>query len=301
MKIFDHLDLDGHLLKLLTTVIEQGSVTRAAAELGVTQSAVSHQIDRLRAIVGDALFVKSGRGIVPTARAETLAQEAYGLMQHMQGFVHAGAFEPARLTQCFTIAANDLQRDLLLPRLLTQLRSEAPKVSLRVLASDVPSAEMLRAEDCQLVISPRPPDATDILHKRLFTDSYRVFYDQAMRKAPRTLKAYETAEHVSVVYQPRRHLDIDMHLEKQGVQRRFEVTLSSFAGIAAFLQGSTRLATLPGLLRQGLLRGLADAPTPFDTPAMPMYAVWHLRHQHDPVHMWLRSHLFKLQNNIGLS
>jgi DNA-binding transcriptional LysR family regulator len=178
----------------------------------------------------------------------------------MQGFVHAGAFEPARLTQCFTVAANDLQRDLLLPRLLTQLRSEAPKVSLRVWASDVPSAEMLRAEDCQLVISPRPPDATDILHKRLFTDSYRVFYDQAMRKAPRTLKAYETAEHVSVVYQPRRHLDIDMHLEKQGVQRRFAVTLSSFAGIAAFLQGSTRLATLPGLLRQGLLRGLADAP-----------------------------------------
>lgn len=301
MKKIDHLDLDGHLLKLLTTVIEQGSVTRAAAELGVTQSAVSHQIDRLRTIVGDALFVKSGRGIVPTARAEALAQEAYGLMQHMQAFVHAGAFEPARLTQCFTVAANDLQRDLLLPRLLMQLRTEAPKVSLRVLASDVPSADMLRTEDCQLVISPRPPDATDILHKRLFTDSYRVFYDPTMRKAPRTLKAYEAAEHVSVVYQPRRSLDIDEHLQKKGVQRRFAVTLSSFGGIAAFLQGSTRLATLPGLLRQGLLRGLADAPTPFETPAMPMYAVWHLRHQHDPVHTWLRTHLFKLQAQIGLS
>ena len=172
MKNFDHLDLDGHLLKLLTIVVAQGSVTRAAAELGVTQSAVSHQIDRLRAIVGDPLFVKSGRGIVATARAQALAQEAQGLMQRMEGFVHAGAFDPARLTQCFTIAANDLQRDLLLPPWLTQLRSEAPNVSLRVLASDVPSAEMLRAEDCQLVISPRPPDATDILHKRLFTDHY---------------------------------------------------------------------------------------------------------------------------------
>ena len=301
MKNFDHLDLDGHLLKLLTIVVAQGSVTRAAAELGVTQSAVSHQIDRLRAIVGDPLFVKSGRGIVATARAQALAQEAQGLMQRMEGFVHAGAFDPARLTQCFTIAANDLQRDLLLPPWLTQLRSEAPNVSLRVLASDVPSAEMLRAEDCQLVISPRPPDATDILHKRLFTDHYRVFYDPAMRKAPRSHKAYEAAEHVSVVYQPRRSLEIDEHLQQLGVSRRFAVTLSSFAGIAGFVQGSTRLATLPGLLRQGLLRGLADAPVPFETPAMPMYAVWHLRHQHDPVHTWLRTHLFKLQSQLGLS
>ncbi len=295
MKNFDHLDLDGHLLKLLTTVMEQGSVTRAAAELGVTQSAVSHQIDRLRAIVGDALFVKSGRGIVPTARAQALARVAYGLMQQMQGFVHAGAFDPSRLTQCFTIAANDMQRDLLLPRLLTQLRTQAPHVSLRVLASDVPSAEMLRTEDCQLVISPRPPDATDILHKRLFTDSYRVFYDPTVRKAPRTLKAYASAEHVTVVYHPRRSLDIDDLLVKRGMHRRFAVTLSSFGGLSAFIQGTDRLATLPGLLRQGLLRGLADAPTPFETPPMPMYAVWHLRHQHDPVHAWLRTHLFKLE------
>ncbi len=58
MKKFNHLDLDGHLLHLLNTVIAQGSVTAAANTLGITQSAVSHQLDRLRAIVGDALFVK---------------------------------------------------------------------------------------------------------------------------------------------------------------------------------------------------------------------------------------------------
>jgi DNA-binding transcriptional LysR family regulator len=81
-------------------------------------------------------------------------------------------------------------------------------------------------------------------------------------------------------------------LLKKGVQRRFTATLSSFAGVAAFVTGTERLATLPGLLRQGLLRGLADAPTPFDTPDMPMYAIWHIRHQQDPVHIWLRELLF---------
>lgn len=294
MKKFDHLDLDGHLLQLLTTVIAQGSVTRAAHTLGVTQSAVSHQLDRLRAIVGDALFVKSGRGIVPTARAEALAQEAQGLLQQMVGFVQSGAFDVTRLTHCFSIAANDLQRDLLLPNLLKRLQAQAPGVTLRVVPSDVPSADMLRAQDCQLVISPRPPDATDIKHKRLFTDAYRVFYDPQTRKAPRSLKSYEAAEHIAVVHLPRRSLDIDELLLKRGVNRRFVATLSSFSGVAAFVAGTERLATLPGLLRQGLLRGLADAPVPVNTPAMPMYAIWHVRHQQDPVHVWLREQLFKL-------
>ena len=268
------------------------SITAAGAKLGLTQSAVSHQLDRLRAIVGDALFVKSGRGIAPTARAEALAEQAQELLTQLQSFVHSGAFEPARLSQCFTIAANDLQRDLLLPGLLNRLQAQAPGVTLRVVPSDVPSADMLRAQDCQLVISPRPPDATDIKHKRLFVDSYRVFYDPQVRQAPRSLKAYEAAEHIAVVHQPKRSLDINELLLKRGLNRRFAATLSSFAGVAAFVTGTERLATLPGLLRQGLLRGLADAPAPFETPEMPMYAIWHIRHQKDPVHAWLRAQLF---------
>ena len=298
MKNIDHLSIDGHLLQLLIRVVEHGSVTRAANVLGVTQSNVSHQIDRLRAITGDPLFVKSGRGIVATARAQTLAREAQHLLTQIQAFVHMGQFDPTRLRDCFTIAANDLQRDLLLPALLARLHRDAPHVSLRVIASDIPSADMLRAQDCQLVISPRPPDATDILHRRLFTDQYRVFYDAGQRRPPRSRKAYEAAQHVTVVYQPRRALDVDNWLQQQGVARHFAVTLSSFAGIAPFVKHTDRLATLPGLLRKGLLHGLADAPVPVNTPEMPMYAIWHMRHQHDPVHTWLRQCLQEVARQV---
>ena len=294
MKKIDHLDLDGHALKLLTQVVQLGSVTQAAHALGVTQSSVSHQIDRLRTITGDPLFVKSGRGIVATARAQALAHEAQHLLTQLQAFVHKGQFEPHRLNECFTIAANDLQRDLLLPALLERLHQNAPHVTLRVVASDVPSAEMLRAQDCQLVISPRPPDASDILHRRLFTDRYRVFFDAVVRSAPRSRKTYEAAQHVTVVYQGQRRLDIDNGLKAQGVSRQFVTTLSSFSGIASFIKGTERLATLPGLLSRGLLQGLADAPVPVKTPEMPMYAIWHVRHQHDPVHTWLRQCLLEV-------
>ncbi|MFY7907116.1 MAG: LysR family transcriptional regulator, partial [Burkholderiaceae bacterium] len=73
--------LDAHALRLLVAVVDTGSITRAAEQLGITQSGVSHQLDKLRAITGDPLCVKNGRGIAPTARARLLADEARDLLQ----------------------------------------------------------------------------------------------------------------------------------------------------------------------------------------------------------------------------
>ena len=291
MSNFDHLSLDGRLLQLLVIVIEEGSITRAAERLGVTQSAVSHLLDKLRGIVGDPLFVKSGRGIVPTARAEALAVHARVLLDDMRRFATGAEFDPRQLASHITIAANDLQRDLLLPPLLARLREVAPGITLRVIPSDVPTADMLRDEHCQLAISPRPPEGSDILQKRLFDDSYRVFYDASQRSAPESLADYLAADHVSVLYEPRRSLDIDQILLAQGIERRFVALVPGFAGIAPFLRGTRRLATLPSLLAGELLRELASALTPLPCPPMPMYMIWHLRHRHDPAHNWLRGEL----------
>ncbi len=288
MSRFDHSDLDGHLLELLLAVYEEQSVTRAAQRLGVTQSAVSHLLDKLREIVGDPLFIRAGRGIVATARAEVLARRARLLLDELRGFVTAGGFDPAGLQATVTLAANDLQRDLLIPPLLQRLRAQAPGLQLRVIASGVPRAELLRDGLCQLAISPRPPDAPDIVQKRLFEDHYAVFYDPAQRSAPRHADDYLAADHVTVLYEPRRQLDLDQLLEARGVQRRFIATVPNFAGVAALLHGSDLLATLPSLLRVHLLRGLAQAPVPLPCPAMPMYLIWHLRHQAEPLHLWLR-------------
>ena len=292
MSKFDYSDLDGHLLRLLVSVVEAGSVTGAAQRLGVTQSAVSHLLDKLRAITGDPLFVRSGRGIVPTARATALAAQARELLDELERFARAGGeFAPARWRTTFTIAANDFQRDVLLPQLLERLRAQAPEVVLRVIPSGIPTLDMLRQEHCQLVISPRPPEGSDIVQRRLFEDRYRVFYDPAVRDAPKSKAAYLAAEHVTVVYEPRRSLDLDDWLAAHGVQRRFRVLVPNFAGLASFLRGSDLLATVPGLLQAHLLRGLATAKMPLPCPTMPMYMIWHLRHQHDPAHQWLRGQL----------
>lgn len=279
--------LDGQLLGLLVAVVEEGGVGRAALRLGVTSSAVSHLLDRLRAIVGDPLFVRSGRGVVPTARALALLPLARRLLQDLHDFAQAEAFDPARLRGELTVAAGDLQRDLLLPAVLARLRAQAPQLLLRVIPSDVPTPEMLRDGRCRLVISPRPPDAADLLHRRLFTDRYRVYFDATQRPAPASLDDYLGAEHVSVVYEPLRRLALDIDLAERGVQRRIIVTVPGFAGVAAFVRGSRLLATAPALLADGQLRGLAHVAPPLPCPALPMYAIWHLRHQADPQQRWL--------------
>lgn len=291
MSQFDWSNLDGRLLQLLVAVVETGSVTGAAQRLGVTQSAVSHLLDKLRQITADPLFVKSGRGIVATARAELLADQARELLGQLERFARCGEFDPARWHSCFTIAANDFQRDVLLPPLMARLQAQAPGVALRVIPSDVPDLDMLRRERCQLAISPRPPEGSDVLQKRLFETDYRVFYDPAVRAAPSDLADYLAARHITVLYAPRRALDLDHWLDGRGVQRHIAVMVPGFAGLSAFIHGSDLLATAPGLLQTHTLRGLASAPPPMACPSMPMYMIWHLRHQHDTAHRWLRGQL----------
>lgn len=291
MKKIDHSSLDGHLLQTLVALVETGSVTAAAQRMGITQSAVSNLLGRLRAITGDPLFVKSGRGVVATERAGMLTGQARELLASMERFAASEAFDPARWETTVTVAANDFQRDVLLPPLMARLRTTAPGVCLRIIPSGIPSLQLLRDRHCHLAISPRPPDGADIMQKQLFDDQYRVFFDPTVRSAPRTLAAYLASDHITVVYDPSRPLDLDQWMESQGLKRRFGVTVPGFAGLAPFIRGSKLLATVPGMLQSHLLRGLACAKVPIDCPRMPMYLLWHLRHQHEPAHRWLRGEL----------
>ena len=298
MNKWDYADLDGRLLQLLVAVVEVGSITGAAQRLGVTQSAVSHLLDKLRTITGDTLFVKSGRGIVATAHAEALAVKARELLAAMEGFATRGPFLPANWRCTFTIAANDFQRDVLLPPLMAWLRQNAPGVALRIIPSNIPSLDMLRQEHCQLVISPRPPESSDVMQKRLFEDEHRVFYDPTQRLAPTTTADYLAAQHVTVVYEPKRALDLDQWLVARGVQRDFKVLVPGFAALPGFLRGTQLLATAPGLLRQHLLKDLAHAPVPLPCPRMPMYMVWHRRYHDDSAHQWLRAGLTQIASDM---
>ena len=297
MNEIDHLDIDGRALHLFLTVLELGSVTQAAARLGLTQSAVSHQIERLRHIFKDPLFVKSGRGIVATAHAQALRERARALLDAMKELSHGAGFDPASARLNLTIAANDFQRDLLLPMLMRRLEAEVLDVRLRVIPSERPDAEVLRDQRCDLLISPYPPDGTDILQKRILRDSYVCFYDGAVREAPKTKADYFNARHISIVYSDNERLQFDRAMSAAGLVRIMALESPSFSGVPPFLRGSHCLATLPSLLARHVMAGFAHCPLPFelgpeaDFNELPMYMVWHRRHQNDPAHSFVRKML----------
>ena len=134
------LALDLNLLAVFEAVYELRSVTRAAERLGLTQSAVSHALRRLRDAVGDPLFLRTGGQLQPTARAIEMAPSVRDGLAHLRGAVTPGAFDPASATRRFTLAAGAYFCVLLVPMLVERMRS-APGVALRVVpvGGDLPA------------------------------------------------------------------------------------------------------------------------------------------------------------------
>jgi DNA-binding transcriptional LysR family regulator len=297
MKRFNHYDLDGHALRLFLAVLEEGSVTAAATRLGLTQSAVSHALTRLRRIVRDPLFVRSGRGIVATKHAHDLAGRARLLVEDMRDFARGAEFDPATARLELTIAANDFQRDLLLPGLFRRLEQSAEALRLRVIPSGLPTADLLRERRADLLVTPFPPVAADIMQKRLFLDHYVCYYDAGRRGPPRGEAAYLAARHITVVYTDNERLDFDKRLAAGGIVRDIAISVPNFAAAPAFLAGTQMLASMPSLLRNALMRNFASVRLPIRSAGtagiadLPIYMAWHQRFQDDPAHRWLRREL----------
>lgn len=296
MKEIDHLALDGHVLELFLAVLEEGSVTAAATRLGLTQSAVSHGLNKLRRIAGDPLFAKSGRGIVATAHARDLAAKARALIDEMRSFAGGVSFEPQLAQLSLTIAANDFQRDLLLPRFFDHVAGQVKSLNLRVIPSQSPSPAMLRENRCDLLITPLPPSGADIVQKRLLSDHYVCYFDPKARAAPIGRGAYLAARHITVVYTDNERLDFDRRLAASGFHRDIAISVPSFSGVPSFLRGSQMLASMPSLLASGVMRGFAQTPIPLASRTrtlaeLPMFMVWHQRYQKDPAHRWIRGEL----------
>lgn len=289
MKEFDFTDLDGKVLRAFLTILEESSVSRAADRLGVTQSAVSHTLAKLRAVLGDPLFVRSGQGLTPTERALALREPVQDVLDGMRALTDERPFDPLSEEMEFHIAANDLQREMIFPDLLRSARAEGLRLRLGFLPSGVPAPELLRSDRCQLMLTPLPPDGPDIFQKRLFSSPLMVFHDASRRKPPESWEEYCAAEHVEVRFPDGRNARAVMHGVDQSQIRPPTVILPHFNAIPAFVKGSTLISTDTALMKRGPLATLDCAPLPFQCPPVSIYMVWHQRSASDPAHLWLRA------------
>lgn len=291
MKEINYLGLDGHCLLTFITVLEELSVSRAAERLGVTQSAVSHTLTKLRLALGDPLFVRSGRGISATAQARSLREPVRALLDDLKSLTDTRVFDPTIGTLEFTIAANDFQRDLIFPDFLRQLRAEGITSRFSFLPSEVPSTALLRNARCDLIVTPWPPEGDDIFAVRLFDMQMMCFYDAQVREAPQTWEEFRTSPYIVTRFADNATslaaiANID-HTQLEAPQ----VSVSNFSALAAFIKGTDLITTEANLMARGPLSGLAMSPLPFKTDTLVMYLVWHRRDHTDPAHQWLRDRI----------
>ncbi len=291
MSKIDFTDLDGKVLRTFLTILEESSVSKAADRMGVTQSAISHTLAKLRQVLGDPLFVRSGQGLTPTERALALKDPVQGVLDSMRALTEERPFDPMAEEITVRIATNDMPRELIFPELLRATRAEGVRLQLEFIPSGVPGRELLRSDRCQLMLTPLPPDGPDIFQKRLLTSPLMVFYDASMRTPPDSWQAYCASEHVEVRFPDGRNARAVMHGVDQTRIRPPTVTLPHFNAIPPFIRGSTLISTDTLLMKDGPLATLNCAPLPFDCEPVSIYMVWHQRSANDPAHRWLRARI----------
>ena len=301
MKEIDYLSLDGHSLRTFLTVIEELSVSRAAERLGVTQSAVSHTLDKLRLALGDELFVRSGRGIAATTRALSLREPVQVLLDDIKALTDERDFDVSKTKLSFTVATNDFARDFIFPSLVRQTHHQRLDLRIRFVPSGVPTASMMNENHCDLLITPVPPDGQDIVQVALFEDTLACFYDSKHRDAPSTLEEYLASDRVSVTFSDGQ---TSAAVLNKTIASRLPppiVSVPNFAGLASFIRGTTMIATEIRLMGRCLLAELSSATVPFDVDTVTMYMVWHRRNHLDPAHRWFREQIKAIVQSVTTS
>lgn len=293
---------DLNLLRLFDTLMSEGSLTRAAQVLAITQPAASHALKRLYHAVGEPLFMRNSSGMAPTPRAQALWPQVRLALAGLQQALAPEAFDPSTQAATFRLAMADASAALLMPALVDEVQRSRALVNLRALplASDDPSA-LLEQGEADLAIGHFPQLVTALAaagreaalrHQRLSDTRYVC----AMRRghpladAPLTLDAYCGALHLLHSASGQALGPVDQVLTALGRQRRIVLTINQFFTTGRVVTRSDLLAVLPlGFLpATGYQHELVVRELPFDLGPVQISMLWHLRRDADPAHAWLR-------------
>ena len=262
MSKIDYFGLDGHTLRTFLAVLEEGAVTKAAGRMGVTQSAVSHTLERLRETFEDPLFIRDGRGISPTARALSLREPVEDILKRFQSLAHHGEFDPLHAPLEFTIAANDFPLGFIFPTLLKGLYEEGIEPRLNFIPAGIPSVNLTRTSNCHLLITPALPNKKGIKHVQLIESKMVCFYDPEVRTPPKTLREYLDSRYVDVKFGSTE--SSHQVLPPKITSRLNEATIAvpNFNTVAPFIMGTDLITTQLSIMEHGALKEMAWSPLP---------------------------------------
>ena len=297
--------LDLNLLRVFDAVMAEGSLTRAAERLAMTQPAASHALKRLHEAVGEDLFLRTAHGMRPTLRAQALWPQVRQALAQLQSALSPRAFDPTRDCANFNIAMADATAAMLLPQLVGMIESEQALTNIRILPLTTRDPRRLVEDgDADLAVGYFPTaiaaivaqgEDTLLRHRQLYASEYVCVMrrDHPLADAELSLDAFVQAHHLLVSFSGRPHGFVDQALAVLGRQRRIMLTVNQFATAGSVVARSDLLTVLPRefLPATGAEHRLVQKPLPLPLAPIDVGMMWHLRKDDDPAHRWLRERL----------
>lgn len=293
--------VDLNLLVALEVLLDEKSVTRAAARIGVTQSAMSNTLARLRRVMDDELLVRVGRGWELTPRAQTL-QEPLGRMLSIVAdeILQPAPFDPANSRRLFRIATANAAAAILLAPLLTEILQVAPHVRTQIVPVGQPGNETLTRPDIDLLLL---PSHYGINHpnRHLLTLTWMcvVAADHPVQGEAFTAEDFEAYPHVLYEHDG---MATNAHsaLIAAGLGSWTPVVVDDFVLIPFLLQGSSLVALLQDAFATRLVKemGLRALRPPIDLPDVRIHMYWNARNTREPGNRWLRDALVSTAERV---
>jgi len=286
-------NFDLNLLVIFRAIMARGSISGAAEEVGLSPSAVSHALGRLRVMLNDELFFRSSEGVEPTYRARELSAD----IERGLGFISTAIsqqheFVPAEANRIFTIQVADYVSGFLLPRLARRLQDEAPGISIDILPFSISSESVWDRVDMQVRLTPGRLKPEMVRSQRLLADDVIVLMrpDHPRANDPMTAELYADLPHVKLSQSATGTTVIDDVLAARGLKRPLPMTVASWFDIPDIVANSDLIAIAPRRLLSldPRLSHLKSAPLPLEEVVFSFDLCWDLRTESEPGQKWLR-------------
>jgi DNA-binding transcriptional LysR family regulator len=289
--------IDLNLLLALDALLEAKNVTRAAEAIGITQSAMSHALSRLRTVTGDALLVRGIGGMVPTPRAEALALPIRRALEEVRTALRASnRFDPKTARLFVRVGTSDYGELILLPRIVRRLERDAPGIDLRVAQYVESGPGLLAGGTLDLVVAPiRPGDeAPGMFGVKLFDERFVCIVRRGhpLAKKKLTLARFAAASHALIAPGGKGGSFVDESLARLGMSRHVTVTVPHFLVAPHLVAESDLILTVAervaNLLAAPLGLVVLTPPPELRLEGFTISALWHERTHADPAHVWVR-------------
>ncbi len=287
-------NIDLNLLVVLDALLTEKHVTRTGVRLHLSQPAISHSLNKLRVLLDDPLLIRQGNEVVLSALAQNLQaplKEILGQIETLLG--QSIDFVPADSQRTLRIAMSDYGAAIVLPKLLVQLRAQAPGTSLVVIQdSRLGMLEQVGQGRIDLAIGVFPAPGADICTEVLFEETFTCLLDR--RSLPENgvldLDSYLARPHLLVSMDGNTRGEVDNVLRARGLKRRVAVNVPHWGTAPGMIADTDLILTVATRTLTNVPFGdtlVAMAP-PLTVAPFNYVQAWHNRFNQDPAHRWLR-------------